>query len=528
MLKASGCQVLAADLDIAKLELARKSGADRVVLPGGLEEASNGFSQGYGVDAVIITAGSKENDLVEIAGEITRKKGRVVIVGAVGMNLPREPYYKKELELRLSASYGPGRYDPEYEEKGRDYPIGYVRWTEKRNMEAFLTLIQQKRINLKPLITHQFSIDHAEEAYKLMMEGSEPYLGILISYPYSEEKPILERVIQFSSTDSIKQINIGIIGAGNHVKDMLLPRLIELPGVAIRSICTGSGIHAKAIAEKVKASFCTSDYREVLNDEAVNVVIIGTRHNIYVHMVVEALQAGKHVFVEKPLCLTEEELEKISSIYEEKSAPALQLAVGFNRRFSPHMEVAKDFFKDRCNPLVMVYRVNAGALPITHWSQDPEIGGGRIIGEACHFIDYMQELCSAPPVSVQARRISHSSSRITDDQSILLLTFADGSVGTVVYAAGGDTSLAKERFEAFGDGKSLVMTDFNLSEFYSGGKGRTFKTSKRDKGFQSEMTGFIQSILNGRPFMKFEGIKRVTRASMLAVKSMRTGEVYEL
>ncbi|MHB8481560.1 MAG: bi-domain-containing oxidoreductase [Nitrospiria bacterium] len=528
MLKAAGCQVIASDLDPLKLKLAKDGGADITVLPESLIEASGPFTSGHGVDAVIITAGSKGNDLVEMAGEIARKKGRVIIVGAVGMNLPREPYYKKELELRLSTSYGPGRYDSEYEEKGNDYPIGFVRWTEKRNMEAFLNLIQQRKININPLVSHRYSIFDAEKAYRLMMHGEEPYLGILISYPF-EESPSVAREIQVNPSVPFGRLNLGIMGAGNHVKDMLLPHLMEMPEVNFVSICTASGFHARAVAEKVKATICTTDYRQILSNNSVNAVIIGTRHHMHGPMVLEALRAGKHVFVEKPLCLTEEELENIRVVYAEKALQGIQLVVGFNRRFSSHMEKAKEFFKGRQSPLVMVYRINAGPQEMTHWSQDPEVGGGRIVGEACHFIDYMQDLCGALPASVHAMSVSQSTSRLTDDQSILLFTFKDGSIGTVIYTAGGDTSLSKERFEAFGDGRSLVMDDFVRSEFYSTGKKTVFKTGKRDKGFKTEMTLFVQSILQGEmPMMSFAGIEAVTRASLLAVKSMRTGRIYDL
>jgi predicted dehydrogenase len=297
----------------------------------------------------------------------------------------------------------------------------------------------------------------------------------------------------------------------------------------LRGICTASGIHAKALAEKTKAAYSTTDYYEVLKDPSVNAVLIGTRHDLHGTLVVEALEAGKHVFVEKPLCLTEEELEKIASIYEVKVLEGLHLAVGFNRRFSPHADRAREFFKDRKNPLVMVYRVNAGFLPAEHWAQDPDIGGGRIVGEACHFVDYMQSLCGAPPVSVHARRIGRHDSETTDDQSILSFSFEDGSIGTVIYASGGDPSLAKERFEVFGDGKSLVMDDFMRSDFYTDGKKTTFKSGRQDKGFHAEMTRWVQSVVRGEaPAMSFGQIHAVTRACILAVRSLRTGQVYDV
>lgn len=531
LLKTAGCSVLATDLDPAKLNLAKGLGADAVAGTDDLLRAAVDFTDGYGVDAVLLTASTKESGPVEIAGEIARRKGRVVVVGAVGMNIPREPYYKKELELRLSTSYGPGRYDREYEEKGHDYPYGYVRWTERRNMEAFLALIQQKKVDVRRLITHRFPIEKGKEAYRLMMEGSEPYLGIVVTYPEIEGslRKRSDRIIPVRSSNGTASLRLGIIGAGNHVKDRLLPALQGIDMVSIHAVCTGTGLHAKAVAEKIGAAYCTSDYREVLKDDAVNAVLIGTRHHDHGPMVLEALRAEKHVFVEKPLCLSEEELEEITSLYAEKAKKGLQLMVGFNRRFSPHMAEAKRFFEGRKNPLVMLYRINAGALPFEHWVQDLEVGGGRIVGEACHFVDFMQALCGATPVSVHARRIGRHRSGITDDQSLLSFTFEDGSIGTVLYTAGGDPALGKERFEAFGDGKALVIDDFIRSEFYADGKKRLFKSGKQDKGFQTEMARFVETAAGGSgPATPFQEIRAVMRACFSAVASFRTGAVYPL
>jgi len=528
MLKANGCRVIASDIAPDKLALARDLGADEVVPFGELLPASTTITGGHGVDGVIITASTKDNGPIQTAGEICRKKGRVVVVGAVGMNLPREPYYLKELELRLSTSYGPGRYDSEYEEKGHDYPYGYVRWTEKRNMEAFLALIQERKLGVRQLTSHRFKIEDAERAYGMIMSNSEPYLGVILTYG-SDYTTALDRVIETNPALPLDQINLGVIGAGNHVKDMLLPALARLKGVTIRAICTGTGVNAKSLAQKTGAAYCASDYREILNDKSINAVIIGTRHNSHAQMVLDSLRAGKHIFVEKPLCLTEDELAEISTLYGEKAKQGLKLMIGFNRRFSAHAQRAKEFLSSRRNPLVMVYRVNAGALPAAHWAQDPEVGGGRIIGEACHFIDYMQTVCAARPVSVRAECIGHHSSGTTSDQSILTLKFSDGSLGTVIYAAGGDTSLSKERCEIFGDGKSVVMDDFILSEFYAAGKRTTFKTRNRDKGFQTEMQQFRDTVINGgAPTIAFEDMYVATLASILAVKSLSTGESYDV
>ncbi len=528
LLKASGCRVLGSDLDQSKLQLAQQSGADMVAPPSDLADAAATFSDGHGVDAVIITASTKDNGPVEVAGEIARKKGRVVVVGAVGMNIPREPYYKKELELRLSMSYGPGRYDTQYEEHGRDYPFGYVRWTEQRNMQAFLELVAERKVFLKPLITHRFAIEQAESAYALMMEGSTPYIAMVITYP-SDRARALPRTITVGTANSARPVMLGIIGAGNHVKDMLLPPLQKMGKVGIRGICTASGPTAKTLAAKLTAAYCTSDSQAILDDAAINTVLIGTRHDSHAALTVQALRAGKHVFVEKPLCLTEEELQDIRSTYEKQAAEGLHLMVGFNRRFSPHAKEARTFFSSRSNPLVMLYRINAGRIPADHWVQDPDVGGGRLIGEVCHFVDYMQALCAAPPTSVFACRVGRHRSGITEDQCSISLTFGDGSIGTIVYTAEGNAGLPKERFEAHADGKSLTMDDFMETRTYQNGKSTLFKTAKRDKGFAEEMAQFVRSIEEGLPpVIPFEQIEAVTRACLLAVQSLQSGSAYHV
>lgn len=528
MLKAAGCRVLGSDLDGTKLDLARQLGADLTVRPSGLMDAATGFSEGHGVDAVIITASTKDNSPVEIAGAIARKKGRVVVVGAVGMNLPREPYYKKELDFKLSMSYGPGRYDSAYEEKGQDYPYSYVRWTENRNMAAFLDLVGDGKVQLKPLITHRFEISKADDAYRMMTEGQTPYMGMLITYPLDQQQA-LQPSITVVSDKPTGPLTLGLIGVGNHVKDMLLPQLQSQAAVSIRAVCTACGINAKALGEKLHAGYCTSDSQDVLRDPAINTVLIGTRHDTHGRLVVKALEADKHVFVEKPLCLTEEELDAIHAVYRDKAAKGLRLMVGFNRRFSPHAEKAREFFAHRENPLVMWYRINAGKLPAEHWIQDPSVGGGRLIGEACHFVDYMQSVCGARPNSVFARRIGRQSSGITDDQCIITLTFEDGSIGSIIYTAGGNSGLAKERFEAHADGKSLTMDDFEETHLYSGSHREVFKTSKRDKGFKTEIAHFVQTVEQGIPcVMSFGEIAAVTRACLLAVRSLQSGSAHDI
>ncbi|MCG3203039.1 MAG: Inositol 2-dehydrogenase/D-chiro-inositol 3-dehydrogenase [Gammaproteobacteria bacterium] len=525
MLAANGCTVIGTDIDPGKLEIARKCGAIAVA-PEQVAETATGTTGGQGVDAVIITASTKDDGPVTTAAEICRKRGRVIVVGAVGMNLPREPFYMKEIDFRLSTSYGPGRYDPGYEEGGKDYPLAYVRWTEQRNMQAFLELIKTGRIDTRVLTTHSLPIERAAEAYDLILENREPYLGITLAYDRPSEVRTARRV-EVAKGAATKAVRVGLIGAGNHVSDMLLPHLVKRADVTIRAVCTGTGMKAKALAAKVGAAFCANDYSEVLADSEVNAVLIGTRHNTHGQMVVAALNAGKHVFVEKPLCLTEAELEEVLAAYGAAAAKGQQLMVGFNRRYSAHALKVKELFSGRMNPLVMNYRVNAGEIDGKHWVQDRSVGGGRIIGEGCHFVDLMQFVCGGTASTVSSVSIARHDSGITNDQAIISLEFKDGSIGSLVYAAGGDPSMPKERLEVIGSGRSAVLGDFTLTEMYAGGRRETFKTSKQDKGFGLEMDLFCDAIIDGKIELPgIDEIEAVSRACILADQALITGERY--
>jgi predicted dehydrogenase len=361
-----------------------------------------------------------------------------------------------------------------------------------------------------------------------MMDGTTPYMGMVITYPSDRTRP-MPRTVSVGPGKSGIPVSLGIIGAGNHVKAMLLPPLQSMKTVTIRGLCSATGMTAKSLAEKLQAAYCTSDAQAILDDAEINTVLIGTRHDSHGALVVKSLLADKHVFVEKPICLTEEELQDIRAAYEKKASSGLHLMVGFNRRFSPHAKQARAFFASRTNPLVMLYRVNAGRIPREHWVQDPDVGGGRVIGEVCHFVDYMQALCAAPPASVFAARIGQHSSGITDDQCSISLTFGDGSIGTIVYTAEGNSGLAKERFEAHADGKSLTMDDFMETQMYAGSRKQVFKTGKREKGFPEEMAQFMRAVEQGLPpVIPFDQIEAVTRACFLAVESLRSGAVYHL
>jgi predicted dehydrogenase len=350
---------------------------------------------------------------------------------------------------------------------------------------------------------------------------------VLFTYP--DAPPPAPRTVSVAPRAPRAGLNLGVIGAGAHFRDRLLPALQAIPEVALGAICTASGAGAKALAARLQVPYCTTDYREILKDGAIDTVLIATPHRLHAVTVLEALQAGKHVFVEKPLCLTEEELDAILAAYAEAAARGLILTVGLNRRFSSHLERARDLFAARQNPLVMSYRVNGGAIPAAHWIQDPEVGGGRILGEAVHFIDAMQALCGSPATSVQARRVGYHASGIADDHAVVSLGFGDGSIGTLVYAAGGDTGLPKERLEAFGDGRAVVLDDFACTELYAGGKRRRYKTGARDKGFVQELTAFVRAVRGAGPIpIPIEAIAAATRAVLLAARSQRSGRLYDV
>jgi predicted dehydrogenase len=516
MLLANGCRVIATDPEAGKRTRAAEAGASA---PSAQEllQAVAALSGGRGADAVIITASTKDDGPVALAAEIVRKRGRVVVVGAVGMNLPREPYYLKEIDFRLSTSYGPGRYDPEYEEKGVDYPAAYVRWTEQRNMEAFLELVRSGRVTPSALTTHRFPIARAEEAYELILDGSEPYLGVTLEYP-GEAAASRERTVMLARQAPAGRVVLGVIGAGAHFTDMLAPHLAARRDLHIRAVCSGSGMKARRGAEKLAAAYCTTDAGAILADDDINAVLIGTRHDSHARLVIQALEAGKHVFVEKPLCLTEEELEAILAAY--RRAAHLQLAVGFNRRYSAHAARARSAFTAAHAPLLMSYRVNAGRLDAGHWAQDPHAGGGRLIGEGCHFIDFMQYVTGAVVSSVQA-------AAARSDEVLVTLDFADGSLGTLLYSAGGDRALPKERFEALGDGRAVLVDDFRTTEVYRDGRRTRLRSARQDKGFREEVGAFCDAVADGAPnSLSLAEIEAVTRACCLAARSLATRERY--
>ncbi len=525
LLKANGCRVFGLDLDAAKVQLARELGADAAAVSD--DEAKRAvieWSRGRGADAVLITAATSSNQPVELAGEISRLKGRVVAVGMVGLDVPRNLYFKRELSLTVSMSYGPGRYDPEYEERGHDYPFAYVRWTENRNIEAFLDLVAAGRVNVARLVTHRFSIEDGERAYQLIGgETNEPYLGILLRYDTERE---LERRVELKGgAKAGKTIagapRVGMIGAGLYAQGMLLPHF-KAAGVSFRAIATAGGVTARDIAEKYGFEYCASGADEILNDAEVNLVVVATRHDLHAELARRALEAGKHVFVEKPLALSDEELEGVLGVAQNSAG---RLMVGFNRRFSPLARAAREFFTGRQSPLSISYRVNAGRLARSHWLQDPVEGGGRIVGEVCHFVDLMHFLTGSVVTRVYAEAVASRNAETVDEDSVFItLRFADGSNGAVAYLAEGDKAMPKERVEIFGEGKSFVLDDFRGATSYRNGREESTKPRQQDKGQADETRAVCDVVSKGREApIALDDLAATTRATFRILESLRTG-----
>jgi polar amino acid transport system substrate-binding protein len=455
-------------------------------------------------------------------------KGRVIVVGMTGMDIPRAPFFSRELKLIISMSYGPGRYDPEYEERGQDYPLPYVRWTEKRNIESFLELIGDGRVNVERLTTHRFPITEADRAYQLISgDLQEPNLGVVLNY--DPEAPVQRKILLGAAAPvrkSEKSIVVGVIGAGGYVPAMLLPHF-KSEGVEFRSIATATGISAHDVGKRFGFAYAVSSADEVLDEPSINLVVIGTRNDTHAELARASLERNKHVFVEKPLALNDQQLE---SVLEAAAGSAAKLMVGFNRRFSPVAQRAKEFFSSRETPLSILYRVNAGRIPKEHWMQNAQEGGGRIVGEACHFIDLMQYLTGALPVSVFAESISANSSKIVDADSVFItLRFADGSNGTIAYLAEGDKGLAKERVEIFGSGRVFVLDDFRRATLYRDGREEQVMLKAQDKGQQAQVRAVCTSVLQGGPApISLDELVATTRATFRVLDSLRERQPFEI
>ncbi len=528
LLKASGSRVFGIDIDPERIATARKLGAEGgCVANADARDAVIAWSRGRGADAVLITAATTSSEPVALAGDISRLKGRVVVVGLTGLDIPRDAFYRRELSVRFSMSYGPGRYDPDYEDRGHDYPFAYVRWTENRNIEAFLDLIASGAIDVDRLITHRFPIEEAERAYEVITTNqSEPHLAVLLEYDTEKE---ICRTIHFGGAgagSASGAVRIGLIGAGDYVSGVLLPHFKAL-GTDFKTIATASGVSAHDVGKRFSFKRAVSGADEVIGDTEVNLVVIGTRHDSHAALTSRALTEGRHVFVEKPLALNDDELNQLLGVAGNSSGA---LMVGFNRRFSPLSVAAKEFFAGRTHPLSILYRVNAGRIPSEHWTQDSVEGGGRIIGEICHFVDLMQYWIGAPPRSVFAEAVAANNSQIVNDDSVFItLRFADGSNGCVAFLAGGDQGLGKERVEIFGAGKAFVLDDFRQAAFYEHGRERQLKLRAQDKGQADCVRAVCAVVRDGSAApISLEELAATTRATFRAVESLRTGEPTEV
>lgn len=520
---AAGCQVLGIDTDSRRVALAAQFGLpacprDRAV------EAAGAFTANLGLDAVIICADTPSNDPVELAGAIARDRARVVATGAVGLTFPRKVYYEKELSFVNSRSYGPGRYDPSYEENGQDYPIGYVRWTEGRNFQAVVDLMANGKLQVKPLISHRFPIEQAPEAYEVITgKKKASFLGVLLTYPASSE-PVSR--VTFPSTHMARntaQVTLGVLGAGLFANATLLPAIKKVKGIELVGIASAGGLHAGHSGRKFGFAYAASSNDEILNDPNVNTVAILTRHDSHAELAVKALQAGKHVFVEKPLAITADQLERVVAALTRADGRPPLLTVGFNRRFAPLARELARFLAERSEPLYIHYRVNAGYIPAGHWVHDPAQGGGRIVGEGCHFVDFASFLAGAAPVSVSARALPDGG-RYCQDNLSMTLTFPDGSLGVVDYLANGDKSFPKERVEVFCGGGVAVLDDFRSLEMVHDGRRSVRRLGRQDKGHAGEMRAFAKAITSGGPPpIPYEQLIGVTRATFAAVESLQSG-----
>lgn len=498
LLIAQGCRVLAIDFDDAKLALAKQYGAE-ICNPGKGEDpvaAGMAFSRGNGVDGVVITASTKSNEPVTQAARMCRKRGRVVLVGVVGLELNRSDFYEKEISFQVSCSYGPGRYDEEYEDKGNDYPLGFVRWSQQRNFEAVLDMMSSGKLVIDELITKVFEFENAQDAYELLTVDKS-VLGLILNYQSPVDKRhtnTLRLAEETARPVSANQPSVGFIGAGNYASRTLIPSF-KKAGCRLHSLSTSGGVNSSIYGKKLGFENAISDTDSLFTNDEINTLAVVTQHNSHAYFVCKALEAGKHVFVEKPLALTYEELDKVKSAYEGSSAA---LMVGFNRRFSPHVQKMKSLISSVNKPKTFIMTMNAGDIPAEHWVHDIEKGGGRIIGEACHYIDLMRFLAGSEIVSVQARRVGEQcDGSIVEDKAAIILGFKDGSLGTIHYYANGSNSFPKERIEAFVDGKVLQLDNFIKLRGFGWSDFNKMNLWKQDKGQDECSRLFLEAIEQG-------------------------------
>jgi predicted dehydrogenase/threonine dehydrogenase-like Zn-dependent dehydrogenase len=514
LLKANGCRVLGLDFDIDKLSLAKKFGAEVVDLnKDNPLIISDLFSRGRGVDGVIITASTKSDEPVHQAAQMCRKRARIVLVGTVGLKLSRDDFFKKELIFQVSASYGPGRYDSNYEEKGQDYPVGFVRWTEQRNFEAVLDMMAIGALNVKPLISHRFDINEAPKAYELIV-GSQPSLGILLTYPGLDIKEDLRKVSfsknkdieKPSKTKIIKKIKVSFLGSGNFATSILIPAFKEA-GAELRCVVSNAGVSGVYAGRKFGFSETTTDSDVLFSDNTTDAVVIATRHNNHADFVLKSLKAKKHIFVEKPLCMTISELDKIESAYSSSNI----LMVGFNRRFSPQVQKIRSLLDNFNDPKAIVMTINAGKMANDHWTQDLEVGGGSIIGEVCHFIDLLRFLVNKTIKNYQIQFMDS----LTKDSATIQLSFVDGSIGTIHYFTNGSKSYPKERLEVFARGAVLQLDNYRKLTSFGWPGFKKMNLWHQDKGHKACVKAFVDAISNDNPSpISIEEILEVSRISI--------------
>ncbi len=530
LLRASGCEVLAVDLSEERLELAEGFGAETVNLGAGGDPiaAAEAWTSGIGVDGVIITASAKTDAIMHQAAEACRKRGRIILVGVVGLNLRRDDFYRKEITFQVSCSYGPGRYDEPYEQGGQDYPIGFVRWTEQRNFEAILGALASGSLQLDPIITDRIPFAEALTAYEKVQNDASA-LGVVMTYPAEVSQANAVTITPPSGkTAGSASAVVGVIGAGGFSKGAILPAIAKTPARLV-SIASKGGLSGQHAAKKFGIQEATTDHRSILDNPDINTVFIVLGHHLHARFVIEALEAGKHVFVEKPLAMSEAEVAQIEAAYDAcGGSEKLQLLVGFNRRFSPHTVKIKEVLAGRSEPLCMNMTVNGGAIPADHWIQDPERGGGRIIGEGCHFIDLLSHIAGSPVTQVSAMMVGEGVS-VRGDKVAILLQFADGSVGTVNYFSNGASSYPKETLEVFSDGRVLRMENFRATTGFGFSNFKKFKTKRQDKGHEAEIAAFVDRVATGgAPLIPFAELCNVTRASFAAVESAHNGQCITL
>jgi predicted dehydrogenase/threonine dehydrogenase-like Zn-dependent dehydrogenase len=519
LLRAQGCRVLGVDFDEEKLALARRFGAATYNLSGGEDAlaAASAFSRSRGVDGVIITASTTSNEPVHQAAQMCRKRGRIVLVGVSGLELSRSDFYEKELSFQVSCSYGPGRYDPSYEEKGQDYPLGFVRWTEQRNFEAVLDMMEEGRIDVAALISHRFPLDEFQQAYALV-GGKGSSLGIVLNFPAEvegAEAAVTRRTTMLVERSTIGDPVVSFVGAGNYAGQVLAPAF-RSAGVRLKAIVSISGVNGLHVGRKYGFESTSTDTQEILSDGETDAVVIATRHHSHARQVCAALKAGKHVFVEKPLALNRRELQEIIDVYEGVNTEERKiLTVGFNRRFAPQIRRMKQLLETLPEPKSFIVTVNAGIVPAEHWTQDTDVGGGRLIGEACHFIDLLRYLVGHPISGVQATMLGGESKvAVHDDKVSFTLRFSDGSFGTVHYLANGNKAFPKERIEVFCGGRVLQLDNFRKLTGWGWPNFRKMNLWRQDKGNSLCAYAFVEAIRkDGDEPIPVDELFEVTRVS---------------